>query len=34
VVKGQDVVKKILAEPADDGKLKTPLDIRRVIRTE
>lgn len=34
VVKGQDVVKKILAEPTDGDKLKTPLDIRRVIRTE
>lgn len=34
VVKGKDVVKKILAEPADGDKLKTPLDIRRVIRTE
>lgn len=34
VVKGKDVVKKILAEPTDGDKLKTPLDIRRVIRTE
>jgi cyclophilin family peptidyl-prolyl cis-trans isomerase len=32
VSKGADVVKKLLGRPADDGKLKSPVDIRRVIR--
>jgi cyclophilin family peptidyl-prolyl cis-trans isomerase len=34
VSKGADVVKKLLELPADDGKLKSPVDIRRVIRNK
>jgi cyclophilin family peptidyl-prolyl cis-trans isomerase len=34
VVKGMDVVKKLLQAPAEQGALKPPVDIRRVIRSE
>lgn len=34
VTKGADVVKKLLEQPRADGKVKTPVDIRRVIRNE
>ncbi len=34
VVKGHDVVRKVLAGPLDGDALKAPTDIRRVIRTE
>jgi cyclophilin family peptidyl-prolyl cis-trans isomerase len=34
VSKGADVVKKLLELPAEEGKLKSPVDIRRVIRNK
>jgi hypothetical protein len=34
VVKGRDVLGKILASPLDGETLKPPTDIRRTIRTE
>lgn len=34
VVKGTDVVKKLLDQPHADGKMKSPVDVRRVIRSD
>lgn len=34
VSKGNEVVKKLMEQPAEDGKIKKPLDIRRVIRNQ
>jgi hypothetical protein len=34
VSKGNEVVKKLMEQPAEDGKLKKPVDIRRVIRNQ
>jgi hypothetical protein len=34
VYKGGEVVKKLLEQPAVEGKLKTPVDLRRVIRND
>ncbi|MCU0702994.1 MAG: peptidylprolyl isomerase [Fimbriiglobus sp.] len=34
VSKGAEVVKKLMDQPADAGRLKTPIDIRRVIRNQ
>jgi cyclophilin family peptidyl-prolyl cis-trans isomerase len=34
VVKGSEVVRKLLDQPTTDGKLKSPVDVRRVIRND